>query len=314
MKHFLSTTDFDAAQIGEILELSAKLKAERGTPQAERPLQGQSWGMLFYKNSTRTRISFQVGLSELGAQPLILDAGSMQMSRGESIADTARVLSRYLHGMIIRCYDHQLLVDFGREGSIPVVNALSDYLHPCQIYADLFTLAEKWGRRGSLLESLKGRKLVFMGDTACNMANSWLLGGASVGMHVTLCGPQHYAPSKEVLVQMEAHGWGDRYNFTTDPEAALADADVVYTDVWISMGDEAEAEERRRVFAPYQVNAALLALAKPSALFLHCLPAHPGEEVTAEVIDSPQSVVYDQAENRLHAQKAILSKLSELRS
>lgn len=312
MKHFLNTTDFEPAQIGEILELSAKLKAERGTPQAIRPLAGQSWGMLFYKNSTRTRISFEVGLSELGAHPLILDAGSMQISRGESIADTARVLSRYLHGLIIRCYDHQLLVDFGREGSMPIINALSDYLHPCQVYADLFTLAEKWGSCGSLLASLKGRKLVFIGDTACNMANSLLLGCAAVGMHVTLCGPQEYAPGSEILAEMAAHGWQDRYNFTTDTTEALRDADVVYTDVWISMGDEAEADERRKVFAPYQVNAALMAQAKTDALFLHCLPAHPGEEVTQDVLDSPQSVIYDQAENRLHAQKAILAKLGQL--
>lgn len=309
MKHFLSTTDFDLAQIGEILELSARLKAERGSKEALRPLQGQSWGMLFYKNSTRTRISFEVGLSELGAHPLILDAGNLQISRGESIADTARVLSRYLHGLIIRCYDHQLLEAFAKDGSIPIVNALSDYLHPCQIYADLFTLAEKWGKRGALLDSLRGRKLVFMGDTACNMANSWLLGGAAVGMHITLCGPQEYAPGEEVLAQMAERNWLGSYNFTSDPQEALADADVVYTDVWISMGDEDEAEVRRKLFAPYQVNTGLMAQARKDALFLHCLPAHIGEEVTQEVLDSPQSVIYDQAENRLHAQKAILAKL-----
>lgn len=309
MKHFLTTTDFDKAGIGEILELAAQLKAERGSPSALRPLQGQSWGMLFYKNSTRTRISFEVGLSELGAHPVILDATSMQLSRGESIADTARVLSRYLHGLIIRCYDHELLEGFAREGSIPIVNALSDDLHPCQIYADLFTLAERWGKRGSLLSALQGRRIVFMGDTACNMANSWLLGGASAGMHVTLCGPQAYAPGKVIVDEMAARGWQGSYNFTTDAEAAVKGADVVYTDVWVSMGDEAEADTRRELFVPYQVTEQLMSLAAKDALFMHCLPAHPGEEVTQAVIDAPQSVIYDQAENRLHAQKAVLAKL-----
>lgn len=309
MKHFLNTTDFSPAELGDILELAARLKAERGSKDALRPLQGQSWGMLFYKNSTRTRISFEVGLSELGAHPLILDASNMQLSRGESIADTARVLSRYLHGLIIRCYDHSLLEDFAREGSIPIVNALSDYLHPCQVVADLLSMAERWGGRGRMLESLRGRKLVFVGDTACNMANSLLLGCAAAGMHVTLCGPQAYAPSKEIIAEMAAHGWQDRYDFCTDPQQAFKDADVIYTDVWISMGDEAEADTRRKAFAPYCVDSRLMAIAKPDALFMHCLPAHPGEEVTQEVLDSAQSIIYDQAENRLHAQKAILARL-----
>lgn len=306
---FLKTTDFSAPQLASVLELAARLKAERGNS-THRPLEGQTWALLFHKSSTRTRVSFEVGIHELGGHAMILDQQRMQSGRGETLADTAKVLSRYVHGLIIRTYEHQIVEEFAQKGSVPVVNALTDALHPCQIVSDLFTLAERWGTPGKLLESLRGRKLVFFGDCASNMAHSWILGGALAGMKIVLCGPEGYAPDAFVDDLLEEAGLPKSYVFTSDCEEATAGADALYTDVWVSMGDEDECEKRLRELQPYQVNSAIMQLAKPDAFFLHCLPAHEGEEVSADVYSGPQSIVFDEAENRLHAQKAILSLLS----
>lgn len=309
-RHLLTETDFTADQVRELLVLARRLKGGRGDP-AHRLLEGQSWGMIFFKHSTRTRVSFEVGLHELGAHPLVLDQSALQLSRGETVADTARVLSRYLHGLIIRCHEHRLLEEFARWGAVPVVNALSDFAHPCQIFSDLLTLAESWeAPKDDPLAALRGRKLAFFGDIGCNMANSWVLAGTLVGLEIVLCGPAAYRPGAALDAMLERHGLPRTYTVTEDPQAAATGADVLYTDVWVSMGMEAEKEARLREMAPFQVNAALLAAAHPRALFLHCLPAHAGEEVTQEVLDAPASVIFRQAENRLHAQKAILTLLA----
>ena len=267
--------------------------------------------MLFFKSSTRTRVSFEVGIQELGGNALYLNKNDVQISRGETIADTARVLSRYLHGIVIRCYEHSILEEFAEMGSIPVINALSDFLHPCQIYADAFTMAERWSEDGSLLQSLKGKKIAFLGDTACNMGNSWMLGGALFGMEVALAGPKGFEPGEDIQEAIEKSGCESTWSFHEDPMEAVEGADAVYTDVWVSMGMEEEKEERLNILSPYQVNPSIMAQAKPDALFLHCLPAHVGEEVTQEVLDSPASVIFDQAENRLHVQKAIMATLAK---
>jgi len=282
---------------------------------SDKPLAGQSWGLLFFKNSTRTRVSFEVGLHELGAHPVVLDVSRTQIARSESVADTARVLSRYLHGLIVRCHGHDVVETFAAQGSIPVVNALTDFLHPCQVFADYFTIAEKrtagcaqpTGK--DLLDALRGLKLAFFGDTNSNMANSLALAGAHFGAEVVLCGPERWAPGEAIRSLMGEAGLGEP-NFTTDPDAAADGADVIYTDVWVSMGTEEGASERAAAFRPYAVDAALMARAKPGAWFMHCLPAHPGEEVTQAVLDSEASIIFDQAENRLHVQKAILTELT----
>lgn len=306
MPHFLKETDFGLDAVRRIFRQAAEWKRDRATTPLV--LDHQSWGMLFYKNSTRTRVSFEVGLHELGAHPVVLNVNQMQVKRGESTADTAKVLSRYLHGLVIRCYEHTTLEDFAAEGSVPIVNALSDFLHPCQIYADLFTLAERFSPEASI-DSLKGRKLAFLGDTACNMANSWLLGGAYLGMEIALGGPAGFEPGDAILKLLKTEGLDGKFSFHTDPKAAVKDADVIYTDVWVSMGDEAEVEERLQKLQPYTVTPKRMAEAKPNAFFMHCLPAHPGQEVTQAVLDGDASIIFDQAENRLHVQKAILAEL-----
>ena len=310
-RHFLKETDFSLEELENIFELAHSLKVYRANPLVK-PLEGQSWGMLFFKNSTRTRISFDVGVHELGAHGIYLDQNSMQISRGESVSDTAKVVSRYLHGMVIRAYEHELVEGFANEGSIAIINALTDFLHPCQIYTDAFTIAEKFSVGDPTIETLKGKKLVYMGDCDNNMANSWILGGCMMGMEIVLCGPEKFQPADRIKQLVEASNLEGSFRFTTDIEDAAKDADVIYTDVWISMGDEDEAEIRKQVLQPYQVNMAVMSLAKPEALFMHCLPAHEGEEVHSEVLDLPNSVIFDQAENRLHVQKAIMAKLNEV--
>ena len=312
MRHFLKETDLSVDEAAHVFELAAALKAGRGSANAPKPLAGQSWGLLFFKKSTRTRVSFQVGVSELGGAPVMLNAEDMQLARGETPEDTAKVLSRYLHGMVIRCREHALLETFAREGTMPVVNALSDFLHPCQFYTDMFTLAERWsgGNPKKMGECLRGRKIVFIGDTACNMGNTFALGCVHLGMEITLCGPAGYEPHADLYKQFEADGLKPNFTFTTDPEAAAKGADVLYTDVWVSMGMEDEKERRLREFRPYQVNEHLMSLAKPDAFFMHCLPAHVGEEVSEGVLRGAQSIVFDEAENRLHTQKAILAFLA----
>jgi len=314
MRHFLKETDLSLAEIQSIFAQTALLKSQRGQAKSQ-DLAQQSWGLLFFKKSTRTRVSFQVGVHELGGQPVMLNADDMQISRGEPVADTAKVLSRYLHGMVIRCHEHKLLEDFAQSGTMPVVNALSDFLHPCQFMTDMFTLAERWskGNPENFASSLKGRKVAFLGDTACNMANSFILGGAALGVEIALAGPADYEPTAAIKQQLKKDGLKETFSFTTDAAAAVKGADMVYTDVWVSMGMEAEKAERLKTMQPYQVNSKLMALAKPDAYFMHCLPAHPGEEVTAEVLSSPQSIIFDQAENRLHVQKAILAHLTRHR-
>lgn len=309
MRHFLKETDFSFAEASAVFESARKIKQFRGRNAME-PLAGKTWAMLFAKSSTRTRVSFEVGLNELGARVIYLDQKNTQMGRGESIHDTAKVLSRYLHGIVIRTYGHEIIEEFAAAATMPVVNALTDFLHPCQIYTDAFTLAEHWAQPGqSLIDSLKGRKLAFIGDCANNMANSWILGGAMFGMKIALSGPKGYAPGKEIVEQLKKDGLENNFLYTEDPLEAAADADVLYTDVWVSMGQEDEETERLDLFKPYCVNSKLMAAAKCDALFMHCLPAHLGMEVSEEVYNSPASIIFDQAENRLHVQKAILSAL-----
>jgi ornithine carbamoyltransferase len=310
MHHFLKETDFTLEQAQQVFKLAKAFKANR---LAEgQPLSKQSWGLLFYKSSTRTRISFEVGVNELGGFPLVLNSQTTQIGRGETIEDTAKVMSRYLHGLVIRTYGHDIVEAFARHASMPIVNGLTDFNHPCQLYADIFTLLERYSPETMDLAALRGKKVVFLGDTACNMANSWIHSAAFFGMEITLAGPDGFAPRSEINEALKADGLPKNYHYTSDAKAACEDADVLYTDVWVSMGDEAEAAERKRCMAPYQVTPELMALAKPDAYFMHCLPAHAGEEVSQAVLDSPQSIIFDEAENRLHAQKAILAKLVEL--
>ncbi|OHE88949.1 MAG: ornithine carbamoyltransferase, partial [Verrucomicrobia bacterium RIFCSPLOWO2_12_FULL_64_8] len=278
-------------------------------------LAGQTWALVFSKSSTRTRVSFEVGIHELGGHPLFLNRNDIQLGRGESIADTARVLSRFVQGLIVRTYAQADLEELARYSSVPVVNALTDFLHPCQVYTDVFTAAERWaGPKGDLLASLRGRKVAFFGDTCFNMANSWILGAAHFGMEVTLAGPKDHHPGVEIEALLKAQGIARTYRFTTDPFEAANGADIVYTDVWASMGHEASAAQRLRRMRPYAVTARLFSAAKPDAFFMHCLPAHPGEEVDPAVLEHPRSIIFDQAENRLHVQKAILAMLGRQKS
>jgi ornithine carbamoyltransferase len=308
MKHFLKENDFNTKERLEIFNLASDYKENRlHHPQ---PLAGQTWGMLFFKSSTRTRISFEVGLGELGAKVVVLDKSSMQIGRGESLEDTAKIFSRYLHGMVIRAFEHDMVEGLSRFGSIPIVNALTDFLHPCQIFSDVFTLAEKWGGRGDSLESVKGRKLVFFGDCCCNMANSWIMAASLFGLELVLCGPENFKPQKDILDLLEKEGLEPHHSFTSNPEQAVENADALYTDVWVSMGKEEEESGRIAEMTPYSVSTDLFSRAKPDALFLHCMPTHPGLEVTQEVLDSDRSHLFDQAENRLHMQKAILAKIA----
>lgn len=314
MKHFLKETDFGPREVAEVFALARDLKRRRGQP-GPQPLAGQTWALIFSKSSTRTRVSFSVGIHELGGYPLFLGRSDIQIGRGESIEDTARVLSRFVHGLVVRTFDHAEVERLAAAGTIPVINGLTDFLHPCQIYADAFTAAECWaGPNGDLLASLQGRKIAFIGDTRFNMANSWILGASLFGMKVSLAGPKTHAPGAEIRALLQAEQRAADYQFTTDPYEAVAGADIVYTDVWTSMGQESEAAAQAAAMEPYAVTARLFAAAKPDALFMHCLPAHPGEEVEQAVLDNPRSIVFDEAENRLHVQKAILTVLAKNRA
>jgi ornithine carbamoyltransferase len=318
MKHFLKETDFKRSELPKLFALARELKRKRGKPDAPTPLAGQTWALIFSKSSTRTRVSFEVGVHELGGNPLFLNKNDIQLGRGETIEDTARVLSRFVHGLIVRTFDHGDVERLAAAGSVPVINALTDFLHPCQIFADAFTMAERWakGTTGAkLVDSLRGRKIAFLGDTACNMANSWILGANLFGMKIALAGPKGFGPSVELdaLLAQEGFDPAKSYEFTNDPFAAVRNADVVYTDVWVSMGKEEETKKRIRLMSPYAVTGKLFSAARPDALFMHCLPAHAGEEVMPEVLDSPRSIIFDEAENRLHMQKAILATLAAKR-
>ena len=309
MNHFLEENNFDKEIIKTVFNQAFDFKRNR-THRPTNDLFGQSWGMLFYKNSTRTRVSFEVGIRELCGNPVPLDLSSTQIGRGESVKDTAKVLSRFLDGLIIRTHGHELIEEFAQHADIPVVNALTDFLHPCQIYADCMTILEKITTTQNPYEGLKGKKLAFFGDTSCNMANSWILAGALWGMEICLSGPEEFKPSPQITSFCEKNGLSTNWHFTTDCEDAAKGADILYTDVWVSMGCEKEESDRKEKMVPYRVTNDLLKIAKGDALFMHCMPAHPGEEVTHEVLSSPKSILFDQAENRLHMQKSILKKLS----
>lgn len=309
MKHFLKETDCPRSYLEGLFSLAREYKVQRG--RHGKPLAGQTWAMIFSKSSTRTRVSFEVGIHELGGNPLFLNRNDIQLGRGESIADTARVLSRFVHGLIVRTFDHAEVQQLADTGSIPVINALTDLLHPCQIFADAFTLAERWGHGQDLVGSLRGRKIAFVGDRGCNVANSWIMGANLLGMKISLAGPKGFDAAPEFNQLLATEGFAGGYHFTTDPYEAVRDADVVYTDVWVSMGKEEETTERIKLMSPYTVNPELMAAAKPGALFMHCLPAHAGQEVTQAVLDSPASIIFDQAENRLHMQKAIMATLAK---
>lgn len=302
-KDLLDVAAISRVEIEGLLKLAANLKAKqrRGIP--HQLLQGKTLGLLFQKPSTRTRVSFEAGMNQLGGHAMILPMAEIQLSRGESVADTARVLSRYLDGIVIRTYDHATVEEWAREATMPVINGLTDLSHPCQALSDLLTIKEKKGK-------LKGIKIAYVGD-GNNVANSLIEAAAKMGMTIALGCPSGYQPDQHVvdLARMEAAKSGAVIELGDDPYVAVKEADVIYADVWISMGREREQARRLKVLAPYQVNSRLVAKAKPDAVVMHCLPAHRGEEITAEVLDGPQSVIIDQAENRLHMQKAILTKL-----
>jgi ornithine carbamoyltransferase len=302
-KDLLDVAAVPRALVERLLILAAALKDKqrRGIPHDL--LKGKTLGLLFQKPSTRTRVSFEAGMHQLGGHALVLPMADIQLSRGESVADTARVLSRYLDGIVIRTYDHATVEEWAREATMPVINGLTDLSHPCQALSDLLTITEKKGR-------LKGIKIAYVGD-GNNVANSLIEAAAKMGMTIALGCPSGYQPDQHVvdLARVEAAKTGALVELSEDPFVAVKEADVVYADVWISMGREREQARRLRVLAPYQVNSRLVGKAKPDAIVMHCLPAHRGEEITAEVLDGRQSVIIDQAENRLHMQKAILTTL-----
>jgi ornithine carbamoyltransferase len=303
MKHFLSIADLSPEEIFHILELSARLKEEWSKGGNKPILAGKTLGMIFQKPSLRTRVSFEMAMRHLGGHAIYLSPDEVQLGKRESVADVARVLSRYVDAIMARVFAHKDLEELARYSRVPVINGLSDYSHPCQAVGDIFTI---WEKRGTI----KGLKLAFVGD-GNNVCNSLLFITSKLGMDMAVASPKGYEPRPEVVRKaMEfASRSGSRITITNDPAEAVKDADVIYTDVWTSMGQEAEAEERAKVFPPYQVNSALVAKAKPEVMVMHCLPAHRGQEITDEVADGPNSVIFDQAENRLHAQKGILAYL-----
>ncbi|MDQ4052457.1 MAG: ornithine carbamoyltransferase [Actinomycetota bacterium] len=302
MRHFLRDDDLSPAEQARVLDLAAKLKA---SPFDEKPLAGpKTVAMIFDKPTLRTQASFAAGIAELGGHPMLVDGNLAGIGVRESVADVARVLGRQASVIVWRTFEQARIAEMAKHSGVPVVNALTDDFHPCQLLADLQTVREHKG-------DLAGLKVAFVGDGACNMGNSWLLAGATAGMHVVISAPEAFLPSASMFQQATdiAAGTGGSATAEGDPSAAVAGADVVVTDTWISMGKEDEAEARREVFAPYTVTAGLMTQAEPDAIVLHCLPAYRGAEIDAEVIDGPQSVVWDEAENRRHAQKAILAFL-----
>lgn len=300
MKHLLKMLDLSTDEIIDILNLADQLKYERkhGIPHPR--LKGKSLGMIFQKASTRTRVSFETGMYQLGGNPLFLSSNDLQIGRGEPVQDTARVLSRYLDGIMIRTFEQKEVEDLAKYGSIPIINGLTDFCHPCQILADLMTIREFKG-------SFDGLKMCFIGD-GNNMANSLIVGCLKVGMAVSIACPDDYQPPREILDFAAGY---DCFEMTNVPLDAAKNADVVITDVWASMGQEGEAEKRRKAFAGYQINDEIMAAAKPDTMVLHCLPAHRGEEITEEVFEAHANEIFEEAENRLHAQKAVMVRLME---
>jgi ornithine carbamoyltransferase len=300
-KSLASLYDLTREEIEEILRTSESLKSQLLRGEAHPLLKGKTLAMIFEKPSTRTRVSFEVGMWQLGGYALYLSAGDLQLGRGETIADTAQTLSRYVNGIMARVFVHQTILDLVKHSTVPVINGLSDFTHPCQGLADLFTIYEKKGR-------LRGLKLAYVGD-GNNVAHSLLYGCSKVGMNITLACPKEYEPNPQVVSKAKEEGRrsGCKAEVANDPKEAVRDADIIYTDVWASMGKEKEREKRVKILKPYQVNSELIRRAKEDYLFMHCLPAHRGEEVTDEVADSKNSVIFDQAENRLHTQKALMA-------
>ncbi|SOJ55113.1 Ornithine carbamoyltransferase [Mycobacterium simulans] len=303
-KHFLRDDDLSPQEQAEVLVLAAELKKD---PFSRRPLDGpRGVAVIFDKNSTRTRFSFEIGIAQLGGHAVVVDGSSTQLGRDETLQDTAKVLSRYVDAIVWRTFGQERLAAMASTATVPVVNALSDEFHPCQVLADLQTVAERKG-------ALKGARLSYFGDGANNMAHSLMLGGVTAGVHVTVAAPEGFTPDQTVLAAAErrAQATGASVKITTDANAAAVGADVLVTDTWTSMGQENDGLDRVKPFRPYQLNERLLGLADPEAIVLHCLPAHRGDEITDEVMDGPASAVWDEAENRLHAQKALLGWLLE---
>ncbi len=298
MKHLLKLMDLSTNEINEILNLADQLKYEKKNGIEHHHLKGKTLGMIFAKSSTRTRVSFEVGMYDLGGQALFLSSHDIQLGRGEPVEDTARVLSGYLDGIMIRTFKQSDVETLADYGSIPIINGLTDYCHPCQVLADLMTIREFKG-------NIKGRKLCYIGD-GNNMANSLIVGGIKMGMKVSIGCPDGYKPDPEIIKWAEENG---EFVCTPDILEAAKDADVLYTDVWASMGQESEAEERKKIFNGYQINDNVMSVAKPDAMVLHCLPAHREEEITAKVFEAHAKEIFEEAENRLHAQKAVLVKL-----
>ncbi|HMC28752.1 MAG TPA: ornithine carbamoyltransferase [Verrucomicrobiae bacterium] len=294
MKHLLSIESMSRADIEQILESGAVLKRQRGDSQ-HKPLAGRIWALIFSKSSTRTRVSFEVGIRELGGESLFLNANDIQLGRGEPIKDTARVLGRMIHGTVIRTFAQSDVEQFAKFSNIPTINALTDEEHPCQILTDIFTFQEKRG-------PIKGRTVTFIGDGACNVPASWIFAAAKLGFELRIAAPKAYQPSPSLLARA-----GARVVCTEDIKAAAKGADLLYTDVWVSMGKEAESAERLRQLAGYQINRQVVQLAKADALVMHCLPAYRGKEIDEETFEANAETIFDQAENRLHVQKAILN-------
>ena len=299
MKHLLKLLDLSKEEITELLDLADRLKAETKAGVEHHILKGKTLGMIFEKSSTRTRVSFETGMYQLGGHALFLSSRDLQIGRGEPVEDTARVLSRYLDGIMIRTFEQEEVEKLAEYGSIPIINGLTDFCHPCQILADLMTVREHKGE-------LEGLNMCYIGD-GNNMANSLIVGCLKVGMHVSIACPDAYRPAPEVLEFAAAYG--DKFVLTNDCKQAAKDADVIFTDVWASMGQESEAAKRRIAFAGYQVNDELLSVAHEDCMVQHCLPAHRGEEITADVFEAHADEIFDEAENRLHAQKAVMVTL-----
>ena len=297
-KHLLKLSDLNKEEITDILNLADQLKYEKKNGIQHHLLQGKTLGMIFEKSSTRTRVSFEAGMYDLGGMALFLSSNDLQIGRGEPVSDTARVLSRYLDGIMIRTFDQQEVEDLATYGDIPIINGLTDYAHPCQVLADLMTIREYKG-------TCAGKKLCFIGD-GNNMSNSLIVGGITMDMEVSIACPENHKPDAEIMKWASENG---KFTCTTDVLEAAKDADVLYTDVWASMGQESEAELRKKEFANYQINDSVMAVAKPDAMVLHCLPAHREEEITTKVFEAHAKEIFDEAENRLHAQKAVLVKL-----
>ena len=299
MNHLLKLLDLSTEEITGILDLADQLKYERKHNIPHELLKGQTLGMIFQKSSTRTRVSFETGMYQLGGHALFLSSRDLQIGRGEPVQDTARVLSRYLDGIMIRTFEQKEVEDLAKFGSIPVINGLTDFCHPCQVLADLMTIREKFG-------SFSGLKMCFIGD-GNNMANSLIVGGLKVGMNVAVATPDGYKPDGAVLEFTK--GYGDKFALETDPFMAASGADILITDTWTSMGEEAEKEERKKIFKDYQINRQLLAAANAGVMVQHCLPAYRGQEITEEVFEEHADEIFNEAENRLHAQNAVMVKL-----